>query len=372
MIEPKDWYKIKNIEQIDTPALVIYPQRVKKNIQILKGMIGDYTRLRPHIKTHKTKEATLLMMAAGINKFKCATIAEAEMLGMSKANDVLLAYQPFGPKLERFVTIIKKYPDTIYSCLVDNFNTAESISKTALKNNIIILVYMDLNNGMNRTGVIPGEEAIKLYEHCSRLKNIRMMGLHVYDGQINNKDIEERTLACNAAFEPVTKMKSDLMKLGYAEPQIIAGGSPTFPIHSKRSNVQCSPGTFIFWDGGYQDLLSEQKFFPAALIITRIISLPDETKVCLDLGYKSIASENNLNRRVRFLNAPDLKVISQSEEHLVLEGEKNHSWKIGDILYGLPMHICPTCALYESALIVENGKMKGSWKIIARDKKILI
>lgn len=372
MIEPTDWYIIKDPDLIDTPALVIYPQRVKENIRVLKSMIDDPKRLRPHVKTHKTIEATLLMMAAGINKFKCATIAEAEMLGMCKAEDVLLSYQPFGPKLQRFVAIIEQYPDTRFSCLADNLNSAEYISKIALKNNRIIPIYLDLNTGMNRTGVVPGKKAIKLYEDCASLMGIRMVGLHVYDGQISDKDIQKRTRACNEGFAPVEEMKLALTKQGYDEPQIIAGGSPTFPIHAKRRNVECSPGTFIFWDKGYQDLLPEQKFLPAALVITRVISLPDETKLCLDLGYKSIASENDLNRRVYFLNAPYLKMVSQSEEHLVLEADKNHSWKIGDIFYGLPIHICPTCALYNSASIIENGKIVGSWKIIARDKKIMI
>src|SRR5436309_3559529 len=94
-----DWYRINDIDKLDTPALVIYPERVKQNIETLKSMIDDVSRLRPHAKTNKSKEATLLMLAAGITKFKCATIAEAEMLGMCNALDVLLAYQPVGPKL---------------------------------------------------------------------------------------------------------------------------------------------------------------------------------------------------------------------------------------------------------------------------------
>src|ERR1051325_9928526 len=93
-----DWYHIKNIDSIDSPALIIYPARVEENISTLKAMIDDVQRLRPHVKTHKTEESALLMMQAGINKFKCATIAEAEMLAMVNAPDVVLAYQPVGPK----------------------------------------------------------------------------------------------------------------------------------------------------------------------------------------------------------------------------------------------------------------------------------
>ena len=103
----EEWYRINNINEIDSPALVIYPDRVKKNIVLLKNMINDVQRLRPHVKTNKAKEASLLLLEAGINKFKCATIAEAEMLAQIKAPDVLLAYQPIGPKIQRFISLIK-------------------------------------------------------------------------------------------------------------------------------------------------------------------------------------------------------------------------------------------------------------------------
>jgi D-serine deaminase-like pyridoxal phosphate-dependent protein len=128
MAEESNWYKIENISKVDSPALVVYPERVKENIRQLKKMINDPQRLRPHIKTNKTREVAELMIKRGITKFKCATIAEAEMLGMSKAADVLLAYQPLGPKLARFIQIIQKYPSTAFSALVDNIAAANEMS----------------------------------------------------------------------------------------------------------------------------------------------------------------------------------------------------------------------------------------------------
>lgn len=369
-MEKDIWYNIENADRIDTPALVIYPERVKENIRILKGMIDDTSRLRPHVKTHKTKEATLLMMEAGINKFKCATIAEAEMLGMCKAPDVLLAYPSFGAKLERFVCLIKKYTDTLFSCLADNETSAKEISAIAIANNLKIQVYIDLNVGMNRTGIKPGKIAIQLYEDCTKLKGIKLMGFHAYDGHIRERDIEKRAVLCNESFTPVKEMVSELISKGYQQPKIIIGGSPSFPIYAKVKDVECSPGTFIFWDKGYTDSLPEQNFLPAALVITRVISLPDETKICLDLGYKAIASENELNNRVYFLNAPELKMVSHSEEHLVANAGEGHKWKVGDLLYALPIHICPTCALYKSAWAVEKRQINGTWEIIARDRII--
>src|SRR5882762_2212684 len=105
-----EWYYIQNPDQLDTPALVIYPDRVKANIRLVIEMAGDVSKLRPHVKTHKSPDTTRLLLAAGIDKFKCATIAEAEMLAMTGARDVLLAYQPVGPKLQRFVSLVRKYP----------------------------------------------------------------------------------------------------------------------------------------------------------------------------------------------------------------------------------------------------------------------
>lgn len=367
-----NWYTIKNVEKLDTPALVIYPERVKENINTLKGMVDNVLRVRTHVKTHKSKDATLLMLNAGFTKFKCATIAEAEMLGISKAPDVLLAYQPIGPKLERFIKLIKAYPDTQYSCLVDNTIAVKHISDEALEHHIKIIVFIDLNIGMNRTGIAPGSDALALYEYCNELPGIELIGLHAYDGQIHDADLDIRTQKCNEAFEPVKRLQQYIKGKGYPEPVIIAGGSPTFPIYAKRGDVECSPGTFIYWDRGYSLICAEQPFLTAALVVSRVISLPGETKLCLDVGHKSISAENELGKRIHFLNAPELVIIGQSEEHLVVEAGKDHHYKIGDVLYGLPYHVCPTIALYERAITIENHYISGEWRNIARDRKITV
>jgi D-serine deaminase-like pyridoxal phosphate-dependent protein len=367
----QNWYTINDVENLDTPALVIYPDRVAKNVSLLKSMIDNVSRLRPHAKTNKCKEATLLMLEAGIIKFKCATIAEAEMLGMCKAPDVLLAYQPVGPKLERFVKLIKTYPGTKYSCLVDNIAAARNISEAAIKNNIQIDVYIDLNVGQNRTGIV-SSLALQLYVDCQALHGIKLIGLHAYDGHLHDVDLKIRTQKCNEAFEPVSKLQHDIMKKGYPELVIIAGGSPTFPIHAKRKNIECSPGTFIYWDRGYSLLCAEQPFLTAALVVSRVMSLPDKTKLCLDVGHKSVSAENELGKRIYFLNAPELQMVGQSEEHLVVDAGGGHNYKVGDIMYGLPYHVCPTVALYERAITIEDNKINGEWRNIARDRKINI
>jgi D-serine deaminase-like pyridoxal phosphate-dependent protein len=363
---------IDNIENLDSPVLVVFPERVKQNIATLKGMIDDVSRLRPHAKTYKNCQVTLLMLEAGITKFKCATIAEAEMLAMCNAPDVLVAYQPVGPKLKRFIQLILSYPKTTFSCLTDNLTAATEISDAAVKNKIQISVYIDLNVGQGRTGILPDNDAVQLYIDCDVLPGVIPMGLHAYDGHLHDADFQARVKRCDECYEPVAKLQAELKEIGYPEPVIVAGGSPTFPIHAKRPSIECSPGTFIYWDKGYQTILSEQPFLPAVMVICRVISLPGETTICLDLGHKSVSAENEISKRVYFLNAPELVMKGQSEEHLVADAGLGHKYKIGDVLYGLPWHVCPTVALYERVITIEENRTVSEWKNIARDRKITI
>lgn len=367
---PNTWYHINNVDELDSPALVVYPERVKANISTAIGMTGNVNRLRPHIKTHKSPDTAQLMMTAGITKFKCATIAEAEMLAMAAAPDVLLAYQPTGPKLKRFAELIKKYPATAFSCLVDNKNSATEQSGIFNSYGLQVPVYLDLNVGMNRTGIPPGAAALELYLFCASLPGIIPIGLHAYDGHILGVDFTGRKKECDDAFATVLALKQQLLEKGMHEPVIIAGGSHSFPIHAARKDVECSPGTFVYWDQNNSLNCPEQPFLPAVLLVTRIVSLPSTGRICIDLGHKSVAAEKDISNRVVFLNAPGLKAVSQSEEHLVVSVTEPHHWQPGDVLYGLPVHICPTVALYESMTTIENGFTAGEWSNVARNRKI--
>jgi D-serine deaminase-like pyridoxal phosphate-dependent protein len=151
---------------------------------------------------------------------------------------------------------------------------------------------------------------------------------------------------------------------------IVAGGSASFATHRERK-VECSPGTFVFWDWNYLHLLPETPFELAALVITRICSIVDPRTVTLDLGHKSVAAENPLPR-VHFLNAPAAVPIAQSEEHLVVQVPDSSIHEVGEVWYGVPVHICPTVALYEEVQVVKDHTIAARWRVVARDKKITI
>lgn len=362
-----NWYSINNIDTIDSPALVLYKERIQQNITRAINMIHDVNLLRPHVKTNKTAEVCAMMMDAGISKFKCATIAEAEMLGILHAKDVLLAYQPVGPKAKRLLTLTEQYPQTSFSCLTDNLTTATALANLFAANNRTINVFIDLNTGMNRSGIKPAN-AFELTKQLISLPGIQLKGLHAYDGHLRDTDIALRQQKSDAAFNEVLELAKQIETLTNKSVTIVAGGSPSFPTHLQR-NVECSPGTFVYWDWGYKHQVPDEPFDYAALVVTRVISIVDEQTITTDLGHKSVAAENPFPR-VHFLNAPDAAPYSQSEEHLVLKVGDSSAFKVGDVLYGVPVHICPTVALYDKAVVVENNEAITTWKVVARDRSI--
>jgi D-serine deaminase-like pyridoxal phosphate-dependent protein len=363
-----EWYVIDNVAQFDSPALVVYPERIKANIAAAINMVYNAAMLRPHVKTSKISEVVQLLMAQGVTKFKCATIAEAEMLAMINARDVLLAYQPVGPKILRLLQLTKAYPATVFSCLLDNNSNARHLNDVCTAQHSSIGVFIDLNIGMNRTGILPAA-ALELFDTIRQLPALQFLGLHAYDGHIHDGDIALRTRRSNEGFAGVIPLAQKIASVTGQPPRIIAGGTPTFPVHAKRPGVECSPGTFIFSDWNYRQALPDEPFDYAALVITRVISILDQKTVCLDLGHKSVAAENPLPR-VHFLNAPGAQPASHSEEHLVVKVDDTAYLQIGDVWYGIPMHICPTVALYEKAYTVEEGHITGAWKVIARNRSI--
>jgi len=365
----ENWYKLTDPDAVISPSLLVYPDRIEKNIKTMIAMAGGTQHLRPHIKTHKSAEIVLLQLKHGIQKFKCATIAEAELLGSCGAKDILLALQPVGPNIDRFFKLISKFPKSTFSTIVDNGGIIEKIAKTASANGIRVPLWLDINNGMNRSGIRPSADAMELYKQIHNDPNLIAAGLHVYDGHIQHKDIAERERECNGDFEAVLDLKKSLEELGVPVSAIVAGGSPTFPIHLKRPGVEPSPGTTLLWDAGYSASYKDMDFLPAAVLLTRVVSKPRSNFVCFDLGHKHVAPEMNFPR-VLLLEGEGCSQIGQSEEHLVVQCPNDEMFKVGDTCYAIPVHICPTVAKFNEVLTVVDGAVTDSWRVAARNLKI--
>ena len=354
-------------QNLDSPALLIFKENVVSNIDEMIRIAGDASRLMPHIKTNKMENVVRLMIAKGIRKFKAATIAEAELAAMAGAEKVLISHQLVGPKLLRLKSLIEKYPRTHFATLVDCEVVLNDLDK--IFNDNPVSVYIDINNGMDRSGHEVNAGLEDFISKTSKNKGVKLEGLHIYDGHIRDDEFSERKNKIEKAFSEISEILKNVSELNL---EIIAGGTPAFTSHALENSRTLSPGTCVLWDWGYGDKFAEQQFKFAATILTRVISKPKKDIVTLDMGHKAVASENPIDKRIRFINNPDLKLISQSEEHGVCQTENWENYKVGQEIIGIPYHVCPTVNLYDEAFVIEKGEYSETWKIEARKRKINI
>ncbi len=362
------WYEIANIAEVDSPALVVYPDRIAENIRRMISIVGNPQRLRPHIKTHKMSAVMRMQLAVGIDKCKCATLAEAEMAARAGATDILLAHQPVGPKIGKLAALAKRFPDVRFSAIVDDPRIATELSEACGKAECRLELLVDLDIGMGRSGIPVGPAAIELYRLIARLPNVSPGGIHAYDGHIREPDVALRQSECERAMRSALEFREQLLAEGLPVPRFVAGGTPTFPIHARHADRECSPGTCVLHDAGYGQQFPDLGFVAAAVVLSRVISKPGKNRLCLDLGHKAVAVDRVGTPHVAWLNLPDAEVILHSEEHLVLETPNADRCQVGDVFYGIPSHICPTVALHKQAVVVREGRAIETWPVDARDR----
>lgn len=368
-------YLLADVSAVYSPALLFYKDLICRNIATAVRMAGGPSRLRPHVKTHKTREIVQLELQAGITKHKCATLAEAEMLAQVGAPDVLLAYPMVGPNCGRLARLSGAYPACHFSVLVDHPAGAQILSAAMRAAGTVIDVLVDLDVGQHRTGITPGDDAVALYESLQRLPGLCPGGLHAYDGHLQQENFFERQSTALRGLEPVLALRGTLEKKGLPVPRLVVGGTPTFPVYARLDvpGLECTPGTCILYDHGYGSRFSDLSLFqPAALLLSRIVSRPTPSRLTLDLGTKALASDPPAGNRCVLLNVPDYQTITQNEEHLVIETPVADRFGLGDVAYAVPTHICPTCAAHGSAYVVENGRVTETWPIAARDRVLTI
>jgi D-serine deaminase-like pyridoxal phosphate-dependent protein len=369
-------YALSDVSAVFSPALVFFPELIRRNIARVVEMAGGPHRLRPHVKTHKTREIARLLLDAGVTRHKCATVAEAEMLATAGAPDVLIAYPLVGPNLGRLVELVRKFPRTQFSTLFDHPDATRALSAAVSAAGLSVGAVLDLNVGQNRTGIAVGDTAVSLYELAARLPGLRPDGFQVYDGHNNQPDRADREAGVRAFLAPVLELRATLEKKGIPVPRLVCGGTPSFPVYAGMTDIQgieCSPGTFVLHDAGYGSKYADLAgVTPAAVLITRVVSRPNATRVTLDLGTKAVASDPPAGKRVTLLDFPPYEAVGHNEEHLIVETPEAQRFTPGDVVYALPAHICPTVALHKEALVAEGGKVVGRWTVASRDRVLTV
>lgn len=360
-------FRLLNEDEILTPALVCYETVIRQNIRRMIDMAGGAARLWPHIKTHKSTDVVRMLMSEGINRFKCATIAEAAMLGSLGAAHVLLAYPLVGPAIGRWIELIQHYPNTVFYAIFDDLHQAELLSDAAAKAQRKIAALVDVDNGLGRTGV-KTERLPQLYRSAAALDGLAVCGMHVYDGHRHEQLLQERIQKSDEDVWPVQMCQEMLLAEGYACSVMVYGGTPTFPCHARREGDFLSPGTCVIGDAGYALLFPDLPFDVGALLLCRVISHPAADTFTVDLGYKAVAADPAEPRALLY-GFENAQTVMRNEEHWVLRLPEGQSLPpIGQLLYAAPWHICPTILLYDRMLVARNGQVVGEWMVMTRDR----
>ncbi len=375
-----DVYRIANISELMTPCLLVYPDIIRSNLAEMLRIAGGATRLRPHVKTHKCADIVRMALAMGINKHKCATLAEAEMLANCGAPDVLIAYPQTGPSIEKLLDLTQLFAQTEFTTVVDNALALRELAAVTSRRGISLQVLIDIDSGMHRTGIAPDADAVELAREIVDCSTLRLVGLHVYDGHNHQSDLQERQSAVAALMQPVFQLVKQLRGEGIPIDKVVCGGTPTFPVFAElqvpveimqggRLELELSPGTTVLSDFNYgKNYRDMSGIRHAAMLLTRVISKPGKDLLTVDLGYKAVASDPPAGHRCSFPELPDVEQIQHSEEHLVLRTSAAGSYQVGDVLYAIPAHICPTVALHAQLQVVENGHVTGNWPVSARHR----
>ena len=366
-------YRVSNIEDVITPALVVYPEAISHNIeQTLRLLDGDANRWRVHVKTAKLEYALRMLAERGVRNFKCATTLELLVACRSGAKDVLVAFPMVGANARRVSEIADAYPQVRISVLSENEDQARQWQGSSVG------VFLDINPGMNRTGIEQsrGDEVARLVRTV-RDAGLEFRGLHYYDGQYGGLDEQERTPAAHSGYDSLLKVVTEVEHSGVDVPEVITAGTPTLPcslayqgFRDQEFVHRVSPGTIAYNDAtSLAQLPADYGLRPAVLVLTRVVSRPRTGVITCDAGHKAVSADAGVPTCVVVAH-PELTPLSPSEEHLPMAVAGDAAGpEVGEPLYLLPRHVCPTVNNFDCALLVRNGQIEAVEKVTARGRE---
>lgn len=359
---------------VPSPQLIFNKEAISYNFDVIVDLVGNVGRLWPHVKSHKAAKMVAFQQDRGVKRFKCATIAEAEMLAQCGVDHILLAYPVVGPNLTRFMDLIKTYPSPTYWTIADDIFMTNELSRLCVNAKVEVNLLVDIDSGEHRTGV-PFERVKEFFFALADLPGIKLRGFHCYDGTRQLLSYEERESITFDVNRRLEELSASLSSSGFDCGTIVIGGTPSFPFHAKHATkTYLSPESCFLFDWGSFKKYDYLKMRFAAAVMSRVISTPKPEYFTLDLGYKGIAADPVGERGV-LLGFKDAEPIFQNEEHWVWQWNNPKSLgklKVGDIVYVVPTHVCPTSSLYKEVLLIDMHKFSDVWQITARDRRLSI
>jgi len=346
------------VEDLDTPALLLDRRASDGNIRrMAEFFAGRECRLRPHFKNHKcTALARRQLDAGSAVGFTCAKVGEAEVLAGAGFDNLLIANQVVGPqKIARLVRLARTINVRV---AVDHPDQATALSEAAAAASVTVGVLVEVDIGMGRCGVQPGEPAAALAGRLASLAGLRFDGLQAYEGHlVYLDDPDERARRTRQALEQAVHTRELIEKRGVPVGVISGGSSATYKVTGTIEGVdEIQAGSYATMDWRYAQLAPE--FDVALSVLTRVISRRPGGAV-LDVGVKGVGAEFG---PPRIKGHPDVEIpFFRSEEHSIVRGAPD--WPIGQPLHLLPSHSCTTCNLYRQMHVHEDGRVVDVWPI---------
>ncbi len=366
-------YLLAESSQLMTPALLIYPEIVDSNIRAMISVLGgDTNRWRPHIKTSKLEFVMRRLVDHGIGNFKCATTLELLTACQAGATDILIAYPVVGANARRVAEIIDQHPGIRFSVLVENEAQVELWKGRSID------LFIDINPGMNRTG-IRQENLAGITELAQRIKSngLQLGGLHYYDGHTGGLELAERDGVAHQGYDQLLAIVARLEAVGFQIPEVISAGTPSLPCALSYQGFRngsfvhrVSPGTIVYSDYTcLAQLPREYGLRPAALVLSTIVSHPHERIFTCDAGHKAVSADAGVPTGA-VVGHTDWRPGKPSEEHLPIEIPAGIDLPaIGDLIYILPRHVCPTVNNFNEAVLVRGGHLSEMATVTARGRE---
>ena len=366
---PAEPYRIAHVETLLTPALAIYPEIVDQNIAATIRLLGgDVNRWRPHLKTAKLGFIMRRMVERGIAQAKCSTTVELVAACAAGMQDVLLAYPVMGANAARVAELAEENRGVRVSVLVENSRQASAWKGRPVG------VFIDVNPGMDRTGMEQDDiSAIVTLVREIAAAGVEFRGLHYYDGHVTAPALDEREQAAHRNYDRLIEIVAAVERAGFPAGEVITSGTPAFPcaatyapFRSARFVHRASPGTVIYNDmSSLTQLPAEWGYQPAALVISTVVSHPKANYLTCDAGHKAVSADAGVPT-CAVAGWPDLVPLKPSEEHLPIEVKSGSRPAIGEALYLIPRHVCPTVNNFDDALIVTGHRPAVVERVTAR------
>ncbi|HVG20456.1 MAG TPA: D-TA family PLP-dependent enzyme [Blastocatellia bacterium] len=368
-----DEYRISAVEGVMTPALAIYPEVVDSNIRATLGLLGgDADRWRPHVKTAKLAFVMRRFLDHGVTNFKCSTTLELATACDMGAADVLVAYPLVNANARRALEIARTFPRTEISALVENQEQIRTWAGSRVG------LFIDVNPGMDRTGIGEGrvDEVVGL-ARAIQSAGLSFRGLHYYDGHLSKHDYAERERAAHRGYDRLMRIVAAFERSAIRVAEVITAGTPAFPCTlSYRPFAdaefihRASPGTVVYGDcSSLAQLPAEYNYRPAAIVVSTVVSHPAPGRLTCDAGHKTVSADAGVPTCAA-LGRPDLWPARPSEEHLPIDvAQGSDAPAIGETLYLVPRHVCPTVNNFDHALIVSEGRILGVEPVTARGRE---